>query len=127
MFDLIPQMLTQAMYYLPSVLANFVVLGLAAWIHRRNQGAAVALGVGTLLQLLASLASFSCFGFTMMTIQEGWSVVDTSWMTGAIELVASLMHALGEIIVAAGVYLGVLGSGPRAPAVPEDPYGYKRA
>lgn len=113
-----------AVFYLPSVLAHFVVLGLAGWMYGRNRGAAVALGVGTLLQLLASVASYGTTALTISAASEGWSMSEISTVSSAIGLVASLMRALGEIVVAGGVYLGVPTNSTGAAS--SDPYGYGR-
>lgn len=124
MSEYVPVLLTQAMYYIPSLLAHMVVLALAAWTFGRNRGAAVALGTGTVLQLLASLASFGTTAMFLAASQQGWALSELSMISSAISLGASLLRALGEVVVAGGVYLGVKGAAP--PADPVDPYGYGR-
>lgn len=127
MNTLLPALLTQSIYYLPSVLAHGVVLGLAAWLSPRARTAAIVLAIGTACQLLASLASFVTTAAVMASSDLGWSVADMGPVLAVSGVLASLLRAVGELLVAAAVYLAVTRSaGGAVPVDPVDPYGYKR-
>lgn len=127
MSTLLPALLAQSIYYLPSVLAHGVVLGLAAWLSPRARTAAIVLAVGTGCQLLASLASFGTTAAVMASADFGWSVADLGPVLAVSGALASLVRAVGELLVAAAVYLAVTKGAPGAvPVDPVDPYGYRR-
>lgn len=127
MSTLLPALLAQSIYYLPSVLAHCVVLGLAAWLSPRARSPALALAIGTGCQLLASLASFSTTALVMASSDVGWSVADMSPLLAVSGGFATLLRAVGELLVGASVYLAVTKTpGGAVPVDPVDPYGYKR-
>ncbi len=126
MSSLLPALLTQSIYYLPSVLAHCVILGLAAWLYPRSRAASLALAGGTVCQLLASVASFSSSALMMSAAEVGWQVSDISPVFAVFGVLASLLRMVGEVVVGAAVYLAVTKTDGALPAEPVDPYGYKR-
>ncbi|MFZ5482077.1 MAG: hypothetical protein ACOZNI_35275 [Myxococcota bacterium] len=122
---MIVQLLTQALYYAPSVLAHLVAFAVAGVLLGRNRRAAALLAGGTALQLLASALSYATSAGSMWAYTSGELPVSTvSAITGVVGLVASLVRAAGELGVVAAVWIAVAG-GPR-PEASEDPYGFPR-
>jgi hypothetical protein len=117
-------LLSQAAYYVPSLLAHLVAFALAGAIAMRARAAALLLAGGTALQLFASLMSFSIYAGTTLAYQTGeYSPSEISMVSGVVGLVASVVRAVGEVGVVAAVGFAVLRA-PLEPAAAVDPYGF---
>lgn len=113
-------LLSQAAYYVPSVLAHLVALGVAAALLPRARVPAQLLGVGTLFQLAASAMSFGTSCYTTAAYQRGDA--ETAGMVGPVfGILASCARAVGELGVVAAVGMAVWRP---TTADGRDPYGF---
>lgn len=116
---MIVTLLGQGAYYVPSLLAHLVGLGVAAFLFGRARVAALLLAGGTAFQLLASVCSYGVSAWSMFAYQEGgMAASDVGFVSAALGFVASLTRALGEVGVVAAVVAAALAYGqpPAAPA-----------
>jgi hypothetical protein len=120
-------MLSQVVYYLPSVLAHVVALGVAAAFFSRARLPAGLLAGGTGLQLVASALSFGTSVWIQHVAMSGDYPASTYGTVGAVlGVAASLLRAFGEVMVAGAVATAILRSATPAAAT-VDPYGFPKA
>lgn len=116
--------LSQLAFYLPSLVAHLVALAIAAAVFSRAKLPAALLAGGTLLQIVASCASFGVYGWSTYAYRDlGMAPVEVGMVTSTVGMLASLLRALGEILVAGAVAGAAFTLGRAAPGR-ADPYGY---
>lgn len=119
------ELLTQAAFYVPSVLAHVAALVVAVILAPRARMPAALLAGGTALQLLASCGSYGATAWTTWAYTDGgMSAVSISAMHGGVGLLVSLLRAVGEVVVVAAVGAAVLRAGKPAVTTGTDPYGF---
>lgn len=121
-------MVTQLIYYLPSVAAHLVALVAAALLAPRARVPAALLATGTALQLLASCGSYGSGVWAGAAYQSGsLSSAEISAVAATMGVAVSLLRAVGELVVVGAVAAAVLkaarGPGDGA-ASGTDPYGF---
>lgn len=117
-------MLTQLVYYVPSLLAHLVAFGVAAFVFRRSRVAALLLAGGTALQLLASVCSYAITGWSMYAYQDlGMAPNEVSLVSTGVGVLASLIRAVGEVGVVAAVAAAAFAYG-RPESGGTDAYGF---